>query len=230
MWWVGCVGVGARGTLSCPPQSGNEASLHGMGPGGGRAMGMCWAGSVPQGLCNGSGLCWLRSQVRYCCNSHHPLNFIWSTPTEIQRLAWCNSKKCLASSFVKGLLAFVNQLGCVSFPARDSSFQRAERGGRTRETLTPGDQGIAESPCRSPPCVSAVPLQCREFSCEWRGVFYVFDSAEIKMPKLVSFLFIISSKNIERCEQSPLLACFRPSWPLKINFTGYPVVPRLLFK
>jgi len=95
---------------------------------------------------------------------------------------------------------------------QDAFLFKEQREGGPREKASHQETSALHRACAGArPVFQAVPLQRRELSCEWRGVFYSFDNAEIKISKLVSFLFIISSKNIERYEQSPLLACFRPS-------------------
>lgn len=75
------------------------------------------------------------------------------------------------------------------------------------------EQGRAQSLSRSPPCPSSCTTPVSWVFLCMGGVFYSFDNAKIGILKLALFLFTIASENTECREWSPLLACFRPSWP-----------------
>lgn len=135
-------------------------------------------------------------------------------------LVWSKSKKCLVSLFFffkaslhlwSSLILLASQQDAVLFKEQKKSAQHERLG-------------------RSPPCLLNCAASVPWVFLWWRVVFNSFDNADSGISKLILFLFIFSSKNIEYCEQFPLLASFRPSWPLKMNSTGCSMVPSLLAK
>lgn len=153
--------------------------------------------------CDGSGAqirheCSSRGREKHRCNSQHrALTFVWSTSTETRRLAWCKSRsKCLASSFFKASLHLWTSLILLA-SQQDTFLFKEQREGGVQEKPSHREISTLHRACAGArPAFQSVPLQCHEFSCERRGVFCSFDNTEIKISKLVSFLFIISSKNI----------------------------------
>lgn len=164
----------------------------------GRAgQGASQKGGVPGAGCAGSGARirhehgWMRQGKKYCCHSqHHALTFIWSTPTETQRLAWCKSKKCLASSFFKASLHLWTSLILLA-SQQDAFLFKEQREGGVQEKPSRQETSALHRACAGArPAFQAVV----NFPVSGEGCFIVLTMLRLRFQNLSHFYLLFQAR------------------------------------
>lgn len=107
----------------------------------------------------------------------------------------------------------MNQLGCVNFPARGISVQRA-KSGRVQEK--PLHQGTEQS-TGAHPTPQAVPLQYHEFFSVWEGYFMVLTMPRLECWNLPCFYLWLQARTQSPVSDLLLLASDLPDLQNKPN-------------